>query len=270
MTIVMPEQSAHYYDAEGKPRHTVMGKTTGRPRPTTVKDMVANGWYPSVTSILSVIAKPGLESWKSSQAIMAALTLPQLEGEVTDDFAKRVVHDMEAQVKKAAKKGTEIHKTIETYLLGHTTHITPTAMPAIRWLNENIQEVICAEQVLVNKVQGYAGTVDLICVLKDTSKTSIIDFKSQGPKNGKFTVYPEWGLQLEAYKRAYEGGLDSKRLTPERLQWPSLENIDLLSVVVSSEEPQDVLVHVWDQEGSTRRWEAFKAAHTLWKWSKNL
>jgi hypothetical protein len=263
MTIVMPEQSAHYYDAEGQPRHTVIGKTTGRPRPTTVKDMVANGWYPSVTSILSVIAKPGLESWKSSQAIMAALTLPQLEGEVTDDFAKRVVHDMKAQVKEAARRGTEIHKTIEDYLIGKSVIISPQAKPAIQWINDNVNSVICAEKVLVNTVDEYAGTTDLICRLK-SGKPAILDFKTRGNFKGeKTTVYPESGLQLEAYRAAY-------LYSDHQPSHSEVRNMELISMIIASEEPQDVLVHVWDQEGSTRRWEAFKAAHTLWKWSKNL
>jgi hypothetical protein len=42
--------------------------------------MPPDGLYPSVTSVLGIMDKPQLTSWKIEQAIMASLTLPKEEG----------------------------------------------------------------------------------------------------------------------------------------------------------------------------------------------
>ena len=61
----------HFYDENGESRHEVIGKTTGKPRPSTIKDAKANGWYPSVTTILDIMAKKSLEDWKCNQVALA-------------------------------------------------------------------------------------------------------------------------------------------------------------------------------------------------------
>jgi hypothetical protein len=46
-------------------------------RPTTIRDAKRLGLYPSVTSILGVLAKPGLEKWKLDQVALACLRTPK-------------------------------------------------------------------------------------------------------------------------------------------------------------------------------------------------
>jgi hypothetical protein len=53
----------------------------------TLRDARKFGWYPGVTSIIKCAAAPGLETWKQNQVLMAALTLPRVEGETSDSFA---------------------------------------------------------------------------------------------------------------------------------------------------------------------------------------
>jgi len=53
---------------------------TGR-RNTTVKDAREHGLLPSVTTIIACHARPALEIWKQQNAILAALTLPRIDGE---------------------------------------------------------------------------------------------------------------------------------------------------------------------------------------------
>ena len=72
---------------------------------------------PSVTNVLGVLAKPGLDAWKIEQGIMAALTLPRRADEPLDVFAHRVVQDMGEQVEKAADFGSAIHAACEVYAL---------------------------------------------------------------------------------------------------------------------------------------------------------
>ena len=53
----------HWYDREGKPQHFVPSKN-GKLRASTLRDARKHGWMPSVTSVLDIMAKPGLDQWK--------------------------------------------------------------------------------------------------------------------------------------------------------------------------------------------------------------
>ena len=44
-------ESGHWYTRQGEPMYTVIGKTTGRPRNTTLKDARELNLVPSVTTI---------------------------------------------------------------------------------------------------------------------------------------------------------------------------------------------------------------------------
>ena len=74
-------------------------------RPTTLRDARKLGLLPSVTNVLGVINKPELVEWKMTQAVLAALTLPRLEGEGEDAFAKRVVEQGKDVVEDAREGG---------------------------------------------------------------------------------------------------------------------------------------------------------------------
>ena len=79
MTTIIARSSealTHWYGKDGSPRYTVTAKD-GSDRPTTLRDARKLSLVPSVTTILKVAAKPGLEMWKLEQMLLAALTLPQ-------------------------------------------------------------------------------------------------------------------------------------------------------------------------------------------------
>ena len=73
--MAIASESTHWYDKAGQPRYTVIG-ANGNERPTTLRDARKDGLVPSVTTVMSVAAKPGLEAWKLNQAFLSALTLP--------------------------------------------------------------------------------------------------------------------------------------------------------------------------------------------------
>lgn len=254
MNLVIPEQSAHYYALDGTPVHSVKCKTKDGMRPTTVKDARELSLYPSVTSILSVINKPQLEAWKISQGIIASLTLPRNKGEDLESFAKRVVLDSKSETAKAADKGTQIHYLAEEHLKGKpiraAAEILKLFEPLKEWINENVQEIWTAETVLVNVQDGYAGTVDLIGVIKGHG-LCCVDFKTTRFKE-KAAFYPEWPLQLSAYARAYNQHIDN-----------------LISVAVNSDENLDEKpqIKVWE-ESQDFYYTNFKAALQLWKYLK--
>ena len=196
MIQINREPAGHWYSKEGKPVHTQTKKDGGE-RNTTLADAKKLGLYPSVTTVMKIIAKPELENWKQEQAILSALTLPRMEGESEADFAKRVVQDSGETAKKAADFGTTIHNIIDNYYSGsainehykvmldeidkifHTHGLTPYRM----------------EEVIVG--DGFAGKFDMMAKDKD-GKIWVIDFKTQDFKI-KPNVYDEWLWQLGAY-----------------------------------------------------------------------
>ena len=64
-------ESGHWYDRDGKPAYTVIGKN-GKERNTTLRDAREKDLVTSVTTILKVAAAPGLERWKQEQVLLAA------------------------------------------------------------------------------------------------------------------------------------------------------------------------------------------------------
>ena len=111
MSLIQRKSDAHWYTRDGEPMHTVpyADKKRKDRKPTTLADARKLGLLPSVTTVLKVVAKPGLESWKLEQAIMASLTLPRKKDEPTEDFAKRVVEDMESEASSATMRARAVH-----------------------------------------------------------------------------------------------------------------------------------------------------------------
>ncbi|NDG20016.1 MAG: hypothetical protein EB117_17375, partial [Betaproteobacteria bacterium] len=85
----------------------------GQQRNTTLRDARKLDLIPSVTTILNVAAKPGLEAWKQQQILLAALTLPKAENESIDAYAERVIQDSKQQAQDARDLGTDIHAQVQ-------------------------------------------------------------------------------------------------------------------------------------------------------------
>jgi hypothetical protein len=98
-------EAGHWYTREGDPMYTVMGKTTGKPRNTTLRDARELNLVPSVSGIIGVAAKPALTVWLQEQAILAALTLPREPDELESVWLKRVLSDSKQQGRDAADLG---------------------------------------------------------------------------------------------------------------------------------------------------------------------
>jgi len=63
----MISESTHWYDQNGDPAYTIIGKN-GKERNVTLRDARELNLVPSVTTIIGVAAKPSLENWKIDQA----------------------------------------------------------------------------------------------------------------------------------------------------------------------------------------------------------
>ena len=266
MTIVPRESASHWYFPDGTPLHEVPRADGKGTRSTSLRDARKLGLFPSVTNVLGVIAKPGLDAWKQEQAILAALTLPRNEDESLDDFAKRVITDMTSEVGRAADLGSAVHAAIEGYAQGRwlpeNKEVARLFEPARQWFDAEVTQVHSVEIATAHLEWGYAGRVDLVATLKSTGRPTVIDFKTQKTrrdKSGAFKpiLHDTWPLQLEAYRMA----LASRD--------KGLQDAAIASVVIGSTEPVPVLTKVWDDADKPGFFRAFLAARDLWVWQKN-
>src|SRR5216117_4037187 len=73
-TGALASEQGHWYARDGSPVYQVEAKKGGM-RTTTIRDAFKLDLVPSVTAILNIAAKPGLEIWKANQVLDSALTL---------------------------------------------------------------------------------------------------------------------------------------------------------------------------------------------------
>lgn len=249
MNLINREKASHFYLRDGQPFYEVENKSKpGEMRPATVRDARQAGAFPSVTNALGMYGKAALTAWLQEQAIYAALTLPRKDGETTDEFAKRVVQDMEEQQRKARELGSAVHDGIACILTGQG-QVDPLAAPYLEPFREwaKYLEVFQTEFVVVNEVEQYAGRCDFYGKL--CGEIVIADFKTQNRKKGKATFYPDWPLQTGAYRE------------------PLDKNAKLASVVIATDEPAEPEVRVWYPDD--HYYHLFRCCLDLWRHDKN-
>ena len=160
---------------------------------------------PGVTSILNMLAKPGLRYWfaktVAEEAVENFSTVLDLVGkqrhDAAIDFLKRAPG---RQSGKAAETGTVVHGLVEQLNRGEDLGpIHPDYEPFItryrKFLDDFQPEFLEVEATLWNSTVGYAGTADAIARI--SNEVVVLDLKT-----GKSGIYPETGLQLCAYANA--------------------------------------------------------------------
>lgn len=136
-------------------------------------------WYPRVTKIVEIKAKPALYRFYAGMENFAA--------------GERVK-------KQSASEGTMIHEAVESILLGGKPEVDPNIKPSIKaflefLLNRNIQvDPNYVEYRLVNYGHRYAGTLDAIVMID--GKMGILDIKTSQD------IYRDYNLQTSAYMAA--------------------------------------------------------------------
>ncbi len=133
-------------------------------------------WYPRVTKILEIKAKPALyfyygeaESYKAAQDA----------------------------TKKSAEEGTLIHETVEKLFVGEKPDIPPSIAPAvhetIKFLENNDIQIDKenVERRIVHKDERYAGTIDTLALID--GKFGVLDIKTSQ------AIYRDYNLQTAAY-----------------------------------------------------------------------
>ena len=197
-------ESGHWYDEQGNTAYTTISKS-GKIRPTTLADAKKNNLYPSVTTVLGVANKGlGLQRWMQQQAILAALTLPRLDGEEESDWLSRVLSDSKAQGKDAAARGTAIHNIIESFFDGILLESVPTYCRNV----ENALQAAYGARAWLPEVSAshtelkFGGKVDLYAKADKIKGVPpvVVDFKTKEVPLDKVVPYDEHIMQMAAYR----------------------------------------------------------------------
>lgn len=239
---IRESEASHWYTTDGQPCYEVPKKDGSGMTKTTLRHARELNLLPSVTTILKLLDKPALTSWKIEQAVLAVLTTPRLDGEQDDAFTRRVLSTDKEQDRErdtAAQFGTDIHDAIERLIAGEPfpEKFRPWIEPVMSALN-NFGPVVFSEKILVGK--GYAGRCDLL------AGTTIIDWKTTKklPKES----YPEHRLQLAAYAKASGHKIDTTA-----------------NIYISTTKPG--VIAVLENPDIEETFEAFEHLLQVWQWS---
>jgi hypothetical protein len=245
---ILPSESCHYYWPDGRPCYEVEAKKGGM-RATTITDARKLGLVPSVTTIIGIMAKPGLQKWKLQQMLHAALTLPRLAGESDDSFAERVISDSEEQGRKAMDRGTQLHAAIEEYINGQSSLLWQDHLGK---LYDTLHQMDIhlyhgkAEHSFASPL-GYGGKLDW------HSNEIVIDFKTKDRIDDKKQLaWPEYCWQLAAYQQGLGNLRGAQRL---------------INVFIGVEDKQ-VRVVEWTPEDAEQGWKVFEHLLAVWKITK--
>ena len=214
---------------------------------------------PSVTTVLKIAAKPGLEAWKQEQMLLAALTLPRDPNESEKDFIARIVFDSKETAKSAAERGTRIHESIESWFGGkkdveHKDIAKAFEESIFDHFKTHPFQPWLVERSFASAL-GFGGKVDLYCAADEHAPVGIVlDAKSKdfGPDD-KVEAYDEHLLQLAAYRHGL--GVPHARCA---------------NVFVSRTHPGLVKVVEWPEEELVKGWEMFQCLLRFWKLKNNF
>jgi hypothetical protein len=209
-----PQTSAHWYTAAGKAQHHVPLADGSGQRDTTLTDARQLGLFPSVSAILGLLGKPGLERWKQRKVAEAAITLKRQKKEGDDYFIKRILALADTPARQAADLGRDLHSEIERFFRSLTTKepfsanpkLAPFAGPTINWILAKGYVVTHPEATLVNPAHGFGGTMDFPFTWRNGQGIGVLDFKSRKTEPGvAIEPYPQQPLQIAAYAATYWG-----------------------------------------------------------------
>ena len=255
--VSLDSQSAHYYARDGTPRHTVIAKN-GTERPSHLGDAKKGLWVPSTTGIIAMADKPNLRRWSEEQVLLAALTLPRSPDEPEAAWVRRVVEDSRETARKAAERGTAIHRAIEAEWGGYAdglseyeAHVDGATHAIYDWAGHPALKTrlypLLSEQTFAHPM-GYGGTVDL------ASPEYGLDFKTKDWTSADPvpTPYDEHIMQAAAYRQGL--GMTGAR-------WAIC--------FVSRTEPGLAHIEELTEPQLERGWSQFKALLAYWVATKN-
>ena len=225
-------------------------------------------WYPRVTKIVSIKAKPALY---------------RFYGEAENFNAGQAISQ------QSAKEGTLIHETVEAILLGQKPVIESAVEPAIRAFLEfldtrNIQvtpELV--EKRVASHDHRYAGTVDALALID--GKFGVLDIKTSQ------AIYRDYNLQTAAYAEALKNNFQNLQ-TRWILRIDQVQLCNLCGAIKRTKGGREKIKIQWDNQimkNCPHEWselrgdielhefpywqndfEAFLGAKKLWEWENEF
>ena len=166
--------------------------------------------FPSITTVLGAIPKPGLIAWRKN---------------VGEEAAKW-------EMNRAARRGSATHTLVEQYLKGETPSIRDVLpLGMFRLLKpylDQVDNIHALEKIMYSKKLTVAGQVD--CIAEYNGKLSVIDFKTAN-KERVDSWNENYYIQCTAYAIMYE----------ERTGTPITQLVILIAV--DNESPQVFIEH---------------------------
>ncbi|MBI2013712.1 MAG: hypothetical protein HYS87_02720 [Candidatus Colwellbacteria bacterium] len=160
-------------------------------------------WYPRVTSIVNIKAKPALYRFYGSVQSFA-------EGEAIKN--------------RSAEEGTLIHEAVQNFMVGKAVSPDPRTEPSIKALKsfleaKHIQFVPeWIERRILSFKERYAGTIDALALID--GKFGVLDIKTSQE------IYRDFNLQTAAY-------FDALNESVEGLQTRWILRIDQVQMCLS-------------------------------------
>jgi hypothetical protein len=247
---------SHWYLRDtGEACHEVLKADGSGHRNTNISDARKMRLLPSVTNVLSVIAKDGLTNWKLTKVAEAALANPKRDDETVEYWIDRIMGESGAETADAADNGTRVHKAIEAALAGeeYNEALRAYVAPVLSLLEEKKITTTVTEHRIINPREGYAGTMDFAGTYGGAGRV-VLDFKTKRTKPGKkIEAYDTYGLQLAAYSAVYMG-VDA------------IDDVLHVNVFISSTEPGRVEFYNWNNTHRPRDlYETFLNTCALWR-----
>lgn len=239
-------ESGHWYTRDGKPIYECPSADGKKMVNITIVQARKLGLLPGCTSVIKILASPGLERWKVRQGIMAALTLSRIGEETDAEYLDRIEADSKAHAKKRAEEGTLIHAAVEGFMRGESYDIDlhPHVSGTMQELNRLFTGHKWQPEVVKVHQMGYGCRIDGVSSLGVVGDWKTKEFAPEAKDYELF--YDEHIMQLAANKRA--AGATGP----------------CVSVIINVKHPGTVRTKVWSAEEEARGLSLFDAAHRLW------
>ena len=215
-------------------------------------------WYPRVTAIVSIKAKPALYAFYASMPNFKAA---------------------EAMKNKSADEGTLIHDTIEAILKNEKVEIPENIKPAISafldFKSRNDIVVHKVEERILSKKHGYSGTMDVLAEVN--GHLGVLDIKTS------MAIYRDYNMQTSAYVEALVENADIPPLSRWILRIDQNKKCVRCGASLRSKGGRDKIrgdkypcEHEWSEMRGEYEFKelpnfdhdikAFLACKTLWEW----
>lgn len=244
---------SHYYDKEGNPAYTIVGKN-GKERNTTLADAKRLGLVPSVTTVMACKADGYyLAKYKQDQLLEAAW---ETEESNYNKWRAEVIEGSYKHRREAAQRGSEIHDALEhVYMTGKMSDeldvdTRDICQGVIDFMESEFQGVKwIAEESFTSRFMGFGGRVDM----HSKHDNIVLDFKTKGKDDlSMVKAYDDHHMQTAAYAV----GLD--------LDTPATKRYNLF---VSTTTPGEL--KLTESTNFTREWGMFDALLDYWHLSNN-